>query len=97
MGGYFSGLAGGLTQSKDKDDPTLKDYVKKWKASKSGGTTNSADSGAVAGLDTSGGGVDSYKKGGKVKKTGLAKLHKGERVLNKKQTKKYDMGKKGGK
>ena len=32
----------------------------------------------------------SYKKGGKVKKTGLAKLHKGERVLNKKQTKKFD-------
>ena len=34
--------------------------------------------------------VPSYKKGGKVKKTGLAKLHKGERVLNTKQTKKYE-------
>ena len=30
----------------------------------------------------------SYKKGGKVKKTGLAKVHKGERVLTKKQDKK---------
>lgn len=30
-----------------------------------------------------------YKKGGKVKKTGLAIVHKGERVLNKKQAKKY--------
>jgi hypothetical protein len=35
-------------------------------------------------------GMHSYKKGGKVKKTGLAKLHKGERVLTKKQAKKYD-------
>ena len=32
----------------------------------------------------------SYKKGGKVKKTGMAKVHKGERVLTKKQTKKFD-------
>ncbi len=31
----------------------------------------------------------SYKKGGPVKKTGLAKLHKGERVLTVKQAKKY--------
>ena len=34
--------------------------------------------------------VGSYKKGGKVKKTGLAMVHKGERVLTKKQTKKFD-------
>ena len=40
-----------------------------------------------------GGKVKGYKKGGKVKKTGLAKLHKGERVLNKKQTKKFDKSK----
>lgn len=32
--------------------------------------------------------LGSYKKGGKVKKTGLYKLHKGERVLTKKQAKK---------
>lgn len=31
---------------------------------------------------------NSYKKGGMVKKTGMAKVHKGERVLNQKQTKK---------
>jgi len=31
----------------------------------------------------------SFKRGGKVKKTGPAKLHKGERVLNKKEAKKY--------
>ena len=32
----------------------------------------------------------SYKKGGKVKKTGLYRLHKKERVLNPKQTKKFE-------
>jgi hypothetical protein len=30
--------------------------------------------------------LGSFKKGGKVKKTGVYKLHKGERVLNAKQT-----------
>jgi len=32
--------------------------------------------------------LPSYKRGGKVKKTGPAKLHKGERVLTKRQAKK---------
>ena len=32
--------------------------------------------------------LGSFKKGGKVKKTGVYNLHKGERVLNVKQTKK---------
>jgi len=35
------------------------------------------------------GAVASYKKGGKVKKTGLARLHKGEQVLKRKTAKKY--------
>ena len=35
-----------------------------------------------------------YKKGGMVKKTGPAVLHKGERVLNVKQTKSYNGKKK---
>ena len=30
-----------------------------------------------------------FKRGGKVKKTGRAKVHKGERVLTKKQDRKY--------
>lgn len=30
--------------------------------------------------------IPSYKKGGKVKKTGLARLHKGERVIPKKKS-----------
>ena len=35
----------------------------------------------------------SYKRGGKVRKTGKAKVHKGERVLTKAQARKYDRGK----
>ena len=38
--------------------------------------------------------VGSYKKGGKIKKTGLAKVHKGERVLNKKQAQSFESAKK---
>jgi hypothetical protein len=34
--------------------------------------------------------LKAYKKGGKVKKTGPAKVHKGERVLTKKQNAKYE-------
>lgn len=37
---------------------------------------------------------NSYKKGGKVKKGGMAKVHKGERVLTTKQSKQFE--KKGG-
>jgi len=36
----------------------------------------------------------SYKKGGKVKETGLAKVHKGERVLTVQQNKKFEKAKK---
>jgi SLT domain-containing protein len=36
-----------------------------------------------------GGAVASYKKGGKVKRTGLARLHKGEQVLKRSTAKKY--------
>ena len=35
------------------------------------------------------GGVPGYKRGGFVRKTGLAVVHKGERVLNRKQAKSY--------
>lgn len=36
----------------------------------------------------------SFKRGGKVAKTGPAKLHKGEKVLTKRQAKKFRGGKK---
>lgn len=32
---------------------------------------------------------DSYKRGGTVRKTGMAKVHKGERVLTKRQAKRF--------
>jgi hypothetical protein len=32
---------------------------------------------------------DSYRRGGKVRKTGYAKVHKGERVLTRKQARRY--------
>lgn len=42
------------------------------------------------GEDTSGkSNLKEFKSGGKVKKTGPAKLHKGERVLTKKEAKRY--------
>ena len=33
-----------------------------------------------------------YRKGGKVRKTGPAVVHKGERVLNRKQTREFERG-----
>jgi hypothetical protein len=33
---------------------------------------------------------DTYKHGGKVRRTGKARVHKGERVLTRKQARKYD-------
>jgi len=36
--------------------------------------------------------LPSYKRGGKVRKTGLARVHRGERVLTKKQAKRYRRG-----
>lgn len=39
----------------------------------------------VGGPERNAGGFESFKKGGKVKKTGLVKAEKGERVLTKKQ------------
>ena len=52
-------------------------------------------SGSAVDSSLTGGGADagSFKRGGVVKKTGLARVHKGERVLTKKQRRKYDSGK----
>lgn len=44
--------------------------------------------GRIYGLETNASSIPSYKKGGVVKKTGMAKVHKGERVLTKKQARK---------
>ena len=42
------------------------------------------------GPDEHGPSLGSFKHGGKVRKTGLIKAHKGERVLNKKQERKFE-------
>lgn len=41
--------------------------------------------------------VGSYKRGGKVRRSGRGKVHKGERVLTKKQSKYFGRKRRGGK
>lgn len=60
---------------------TVKSLFKKNSPSKSDSMPDSTE-GNMA--DPSG-----YKKGGTVKKSGMAKVHKGEKVLTKRQSKKY--------
>ena len=87
MGG-FAGFTGAVSGKKDKagkDDNPI-NHIKKLFSKKSGGSGGGSSSDEM-GAETSG--VPSYKKGGKVRKTGLARLHKGERVLNKRQAKRY--------
>lgn len=87
MGG-FAGFTGAMSGKKDKNgkDDNPINHIKKLFSKKSGGSGGSSSSDEM-GTETSG--VPSYKKGGKVRKTGLARLHKGERVLNKLQAKRY--------
>lgn len=59
----------------------LTKYLKGRKGKSSSGDFSNAYSGTMEQSD--------YHKGGVVKKTGPAKLHKGERVLTKAQAKKY--------
>jgi hypothetical protein len=59
-------------------------------SSLSGGDSSSTASSGDATIT-----AGSYKRGGKVKKTGRAKVHKGERVLTKKQAAKYTRMKRG--
>jgi hypothetical protein len=76
LGGFMSGLGGsGLSSAVQK----FRDKHKK------------KQSGSIS-IDSSGqdsGELPSYHKGGKVKDTGPAMLKKGERVLTKKQNKRY--------
>ncbi|MDE2233379.1 MAG: hypothetical protein KGJ90_04695 [Patescibacteria group bacterium] len=57
-------------------------------AASAGRTWNIGTTFAVPGKNADSTAVRGFKKGGKVKKTGIAKVHKGEVVLNKKQQKK---------
>ena len=91
MGGFagFMGAASGKGVSgggKDDKDNNPINHIKKLFSKKSSGSGGGSSADEM-GAETSG--VPSYKKGGKVRKTGLARLHKGERVLNKSQAKRY--------
>jgi hypothetical protein len=68
-----SGSGGILSKAMDK-------FQKKKKQKKDASKSNTDDPGAP-------GGTDSYHRGGKVRKTGLARLRKGEHVLTAKQYK----------
>ena len=62
-------------------DKLNKDNDSKKRGSKSGGGSSGSSAAAGAASESAG----SFKRGGKVRKTGLAKVHKGERVLTAKQ------------
>jgi hypothetical protein len=86
MGG-FSGFASGFSEGGgSKGVKKLKDKITNKKGP---GGSNAAKVTAADEMGAETSGVPSYKKGGKVRKTGLARLHKGERVLNKSQAKRY--------
>lgn len=97
VGGFMSGVensdagggSGGTTTSGSK--PRL------WKGLVSLSKSSSSTKAAPTGGSDSGGDnayTQEFKKGGRVRKTGLAKVHKGERVLTRKQARKYAARKK---
>ena len=83
FGGFLSGFQGG------KKNDTVKKLKDKFGNKKGPGGSNAAKGTSADEMGAETSGVPSYKKGGKVRKTGLARLHKGERVLNKLQAKRY--------
>jgi hypothetical protein len=97
MPGFLSGVEEGMGKKKKddggKDDdkkPALAKTLGKAIAGKFGKKSSSTPASDSGGGDDSGPGyAGGFKRGGKVKKTGIAKVHKGERVLTKKQAKKY--------
>lgn len=90
MGGFISGLGSSLSGS--GGGGSAADAVKKikYKFERKKGSTGSSSTSGDSGGDT---GWDSYHRGGIVKKTGLARLKKGERVLTKMQQRKLGMRK----
>jgi hypothetical protein len=99
MGNFMGGLAGGYA-----------DFFRK-RPGEDGSETANRKKGLLfrrrtkknlpGGGDTGGGstfsGIPVFKRGGKMRKTGIAKLERGERVLTKKQSKKYNEEKQEGK
>lgn len=84
MGAFLAGALGPITgkvkdKRKDKKGSKKKDVERGAPVLRRKNTSSSS----------SGDDGDSYKHGGTVRKTGPAKLHKGELVLTKKQASKY--------
>ena len=88
LGGAFSGAAGVIQKKKGDDE----DRKARQKMSNTG--RNSATLGGSN--DEAGQTAGSFKRGGKVRRTGKARVHKGERVLTAKQARRYE-GKRGAK
>jgi len=112
MGTFLSNVISGATKglSKKKDDsssgsdkpasvknviPNLKRIGSGFKKTFGGGSGTKGPSDYGPSPDQPGW-AGSYKRGGKVRKTGIAKVHKGERVLTKRQAKKFGKGRRGG-
>jgi len=86
--GFFGGMAEGFASSKggQKLLGKLGNFVKKPFKKKAPESTA-----PTPGVPTSAEGSPFVmKRGGKVRKTGLIKMHKGERVLTKRQTRRYE-------
>ncbi len=75
--------SGPLAKYKNRAKNKAKSAIKSATTSKSSSTSSDSPS---SDYGTEG----SFLKGGPVKRTGVYKLHKGERVLNRKQTKRYN-------
>jgi len=80
MGAFLTGLLKGnvsqATKMKKDDDKGILRKKKRKKRQEGSGETDYE-------------GTMQFKRGGKVKRTGLAKVHKGERVLTKRQQKRF--------
>ena len=96
---YTKETAGGKTAAEARRDrskegeasqQTMKEGYDRWVKGTSKDIANTMAAKATEDMK-----YPSYKKGGMVRKTGLAKLHKGEKVLNRKQARKSQGGKRG--
>ena len=79
MGGYISGLGSGASDKNSFQKLADAIKAKHRKKTSSGDTAGGSDDPGAPGM----------KKGGPIKKTRTYLLHKGERVLNKKQAKRW--------
>lgn len=69
--------------------PRMQDYMKNVASTQTGGLYPNATQTAEKAIATKSALPMQFKNGGNVRKTGMPKVHKGERVLTRKQTKSY--------